>query len=86
LYLERYVSADCISLTASLDATQVYRCFYYIEKICFFLRREGTMDKRLNRILKYVNAFTCYEAHLLDSASDHIRNNRHERYTGNSID
>lgn len=44
------------------------------------------MDKRLNRILKYVNAFTCYEAHLLDSASDHIRNNRHERYTGNSID
>ena len=72
LYLERSVSADGIPLMISLDTTQVYRRFYYIERICILLGREEITDRRLDRVLQYITAFTSYEAHLLDDTSCHI--------------
>ena len=64
-HLVLHTSADCHALIASLDTAELYRCIYSIEKVCKSIGRNMT-DRKLERIMTYLNVYTCYEQRLLE--------------------
>lgn len=59
------------SLLSCLDAAQVYRWIYYIERICLYVKpRKKTMtESQLNKTLHFIDACHDYEVRLLNRTS-----------------
>jgi hypothetical protein len=71
--------ADQEPFVQSLDASEVYRLTYYLEKIeriCLAIARDRTQERRLDRILRYVDTFERFEERLLLSPIEASRENR----------
>ena len=65
----------------SLNAAEIYRLVYYIERICFYVTRSGKMNEwNLNEILRVVDAYDQFEESVGDRPVTASPCHRYETY------